>query len=127
MSSLMPYSWCSKTPHRLEDKGRNIEGAPVGLLLDIREVLGLFDAFPLKLSLIARVTFKVHLIMIPKVQEFRRYGCLREKFSAIQNRVNPGHSNRMYSWWEIAWLISQTASNGLATAFIRKITNFTIS
>ena len=122
----MPYSWCCKTPDRLEDKGRDIEGAPAGMLLDIREVLRPFDAFPLKLSLSAHVTFKVHLIIIPKVQEFRSYGRLRGKFSATQNWVNSGRANSFYSCWKIAWLTSQMDSNGLETAFIGKLTNFTI-
>jgi len=101
MSSLMPYSWCSKTPHQLEDKGWNIEGVLAGMLLDIREVLRPFDAFPLKLSLSAHVTFKLHLIIILKVQELRSYGRLRGKLSSTQNQVNLSRSNRMYSWWEI--------------------------
>jgi len=101
MSSLVPYSWCSKTPHQLEDKGRNIEEVPAGMLLDIREVLRPFDAFPLKLSLSAHVTFKLHLIIILKVQELRSYGRLRGKLSSTQNQVNLSRSNRMYSWWEI--------------------------
>jgi len=85
MSSLITCSWCSKNPHQLEDKGQNIEGVLARMLLDIREVLRPFDAFPLKLSLSAHVTFKVYLIVIPKVQEFMSYGRLRGKFSATQN------------------------------------------
>jgi len=73
-SSLIPDFWQSKTPHRLNAKGLNVERLPVGLQLDSRGVLRPLAAFPLKFGFIAGMTFKVHSIMIPKMQKVRSYG-----------------------------------------------------
>jgi len=55
------------------DKAQATQMAPAGLFQDIREVLRLFGDFTLKIGLNAHLTFQVHLLSIPIVQEFKSY------------------------------------------------------
>jgi len=69
----MPLLWHSITLHWLEDKAQEVQVVLAGLFLDIQGVLWPFGDFPLKVGLNSHKTFKFHLLIIPKVQEFRSY------------------------------------------------------